>query len=318
MRIAIMGAGGIGGYFGARLLNAGEDVSFVGRGEHLRAIQQLGLQLRSPLGDMHLHPVRSTNSPAEIGPVDVVVFAVKLYDTESAAAATLPLVGPQTRVVTFQNGIDSISTIARFLPREQVVGGATFVSAYIDSPGVIVHAGGRTTTTMGGQNDNVVNAFKHACASAGGLEVEIVEDIESVLWWKFVILCAFSGATSLMRSGIGPIYDDPEARIFAEQLRDEGKAVAHAAGHPMPEGFEDTVTSIWRALPPHTKSSMAIDLLRGKPTELAWLSGRMHDLGKRLGVATPAHTAVYRGLHLHANGAVKSKAERDVHSGDTA
>lgn len=302
MRIAIMGAGGIGGYFGARLARAGEDVTFICRGEHLRVLRQQGLRLESPFGDIHLETVRASDSAAGTGHVEVVVFTVKLYDTESATTAILPLVGPKTRVITLQNGIDSVDALARFIPRDQVVGGATYISGYLDRPGVIVHPGGMTTTTIGGQDDAVIEAFRDACARAGHLDIKIVKDVESVLWFKFVVLSAFAGATSLMRSGIGPIIDDPEARVFVEQLRDEGMAIALAAGHPMPEGFQKQVSSIWSVLPPDTRSSMANDLMRGKRIELAWLSGRMHELGSKLRVPTPAHTAVYRALHLHANG----------------
>jgi 2-dehydropantoate 2-reductase len=309
MRVAIMGAGGIGGYFGARLANAGEEVSFIGRGAHLRAMQQDGLSIKSPLGDIHLTRVRATHSAADIGTVDVVVFAVKLYDIESAAAAISPIVGPRTRVITFQNGIDSMSILEQFFSKSQVVGGATYVSAYIDQPGHIVHLGSRTKSKVGGQGDPLVEKFEDACVNAGGLDIEIVEDINAALWAKFVTLSAFSGATSLMRSGVGPIMKDPESRIFVQQLLDEGMAVAAAAGHPMPAGFEAQVASIWGALPPHTKSSMANDLLRGKPIEVIWLSGRMHELGNRLGVPTPAHTAVFRALHLHAGGAREISAE---------
>jgi len=156
------------------------------------AMQQQGLRLKSPLGDIHLMPVRATENPADIGPVDVVVFAVKLYDIESASAAIMPLVGPNTRVVTFQNGIDSVNFLSRFVPWSQVVGGAAYVSAYIECPGVIVHAGGMTTATVGGHDDAMIKAFGDACMRAGGLEIKIVEDIEKEMWIKFVALSAFS------------------------------------------------------------------------------------------------------------------------------
>jgi 2-dehydropantoate 2-reductase len=141
MRIAMMGSGGIGGYLGARLAQGGEDVVFIARGAHLEAMRRSGLRLKSQLGDIALGRVRATETPGEIGAVDLVIFAVKLYDTESAAAAMVPLVGPATRVVTLQNGIDSVDTLARFVPRSQIVGGATYMSARLEGPGLIVHAG---------------------------------------------------------------------------------------------------------------------------------------------------------------------------------
>jgi 2-dehydropantoate 2-reductase len=303
MRIAIMGSGGIGGYVGAKLAQASEDVTFIARGSHLAAMQAQGLRVESPLGEIKLPHVSATDIPSEVGFVDVVIFAVKLYDSEAAAAAIIPLVGSATRVITLQNGIDSVATLAKYVPRPQIVPGATYLSASIKHPGVILHAHGNSKTILGGPNDPVVEALGSASARVVGLDIQIVDDIDHVLWAKFITVSAFSGATSLMRCGIGPIIADPESCLFLEQLRDEGMAVAAAAGHKMVEGYEEKATSLWKSFPAETKSSMAIDLGRGKPIEIAWLSGRIHALGKELAVMTPAHTAVYRALHLHATGA---------------
>jgi 2-dehydropantoate 2-reductase len=298
MRIAILGSGGVGGYLGARLAEAGEDVAFVARGANLEAMRREGLRLESPLGNVTLSQVAVTDTPADIGAVDIVVFAVKMYDGENAAAAAAKLVGPATRVLTFQNGIDITETLARFVPRSQVVGGATYVSAHLQAPGLVDHRGG-VRFTIGGRHDSTIEALLDASGRAVGVDLQAVDDIDQVLWTKFVTLCAFSGATSLMRAGIGPILADTESRLFIEQLRDEGTAVAAAAGHPMAEGYDEQAISLWRTFPPETQSSMAIDFARGKKTELAWLSGRMRELGEKLGVPTPAHTAVYRALQLH-------------------
>jgi 2-dehydropantoate 2-reductase len=306
MRIAMMGSGGIGGYLGARLAQGGEDVVFIARGAHLEAMRRSGLRLKSQLGDIVLPRLRATETPAEVGSVDIVIFAVKLYDTESAAAAMVPLVGPATRVVTLQNGIDSLDTLARFVPRSQIVGGATYMSARLEEPGLVVHAGNITQVVVGGPNDMMIEKWRGACLNAGGIDLETVEDIEQVLWNKFVTVSAFSGATSLMRAGAGPILGDPQSRMFLEQLRDEGVAVASAAGHPLPHDYPERTMSYWRKFPPETRSSMANDLAQGRPIELSWLSGRMHALGNELGVPTPAHTAVYRALHLYADGAPPS------------
>lgn len=219
MRIAMMGSGGIGGYIGAKLAQAGEDVTFIARGSHLAAMRDQGLCLESPLGGIKL------------------------------PTSTLPTRPP------------------------------------------------RSASLM----------FGSACSRAGGIEIQIVDDIEHVLWVKFITISAFSGATSLMRCGIGRIFADPESQTFLEQLRDEGVAVAAAAGHPMAEGYETQAISLWKSLPAETQSSMAFDLGKGKPIEIAWLSGRIHTLGNELGVMTPAHTAVYRALHLHAAGTQRSQ-----------
>lgn len=150
MKIAMMGSGGIGGYIGARLAEAGEDVTFIARGNHLAAMREKGLNVESPLGEIILPHVNATDTPSEVGFVDVVVFAVKLYDSEAAAAALVPLVGSATRVITLQNGIDSVATIAKYVPRPQIVPGATYLSASIKRPGVILHAHGNSKTILGG------------------------------------------------------------------------------------------------------------------------------------------------------------------------
>lgn len=305
MRIAIMGSGAIGGYLGARLAVTGHDITFVARGAHLAAMRSHGLKLESPLGNVNLSHIRATDTPGDVGHVDIVFFTVKLYDSETAAAAIVPMIGPETRVVTLQNGIDSVETLARLVPPSRVIGGAAYISGYIKQPGVIVHVGGATQFYIGGQRDPVIDALLTACIQAGNIGLQTVEDIDQALWTKFVTLCAFSGATSLLRSGIEPILTDPESRIFLDQLRDEGMAVAKAVGHPMQDGYEEHAVSVWQNLPPDTRSSMANDLLHGRPLELAWLSGRMHMLGSELGVPTPAHTAVYRALHLYAKGQTK-------------
>ncbi|WP_024927615.1 MULTISPECIES: ketopantoate reductase family protein [unclassified Mesorhizobium] len=302
MRIAMVGAGGIGGYVGARLAEAGGEVSFIARGAHLQAMRQSGLRIQSDIGNVFLPNVSVSDTPADIGPVDLVIFAVKLYDSEKAAAALGPLIGGKTRVVTLQNGIDGVGILRRHVQADRVIGGATYLSAFINQPGEVVHAGGLPHILTGGHRDPLIKDLQALCDRAIGLELKPVADIDDVLWEKFVTLAAFSGGTSLMRSGIGPILDDPEARIFIEQLRDEGMAVAAAAGHPMAEGFEGRVIIRWTAFPPHIKSSMANDLERGKPIEVAWLSGRMHELGIKFHIATPAHTAVFRALHLYEAG----------------
>ena len=191
MRIAMMGSGGIGGYIGARLSLAGEDVAFVARGAHLDAIRSQGLQLASPIGDITLPLVVATDSPADIGVVDIVVFAVKLYDSVTAAKAVLPLVGPNTRIVTLQNGIDSVETLSRFVPRRQVAGGAIYVSAYLDRPGLIVHAGGHSDMIVGGAGDSGIEALRAACDRVDGIDMQTVQNVDPILWTKFVTLSAF-------------------------------------------------------------------------------------------------------------------------------
>jgi 2-dehydropantoate 2-reductase len=297
-----MGSGGIGGLIGARLIEMGADVSFVARGAHLQAMREQGLTVRSAQGDLVLPKVTVSESTAEIGAVDLVIFAVKTYDGEKAAASLGPLMMRSTRVVTLQNGIDSVEMLGRHVSTDQVVGGATYLSAFVSRPGEIVDAGGLPRVLIGGYHDPVIRAFEEIGARAKSLGIRSIEDIDNVLWEKFVILCAFSGGTALTRASIGAIRTDSEAHFFIEQLRDEGVSVALAAGYPLPEDFAPRTREIWARLAPETRSSMAIDLDRGKPIEVAWLSGRMHELGARYGVPTPGHSAVYRALRLHALG----------------
>jgi len=302
MRIAMMGSGGIGGLIGARLSEMGADVSFIARGAHLQAMREKGLTVHSAQGYVVIPKVTVCESTADVGVADVVIFAVKTYDGEKAAQSLSPLMKWSTRVVTLQNGIDSVEMLGRHVFPDQVVGGATYLSAFISKPGEIVHAGGLQQILIGGYHDPVIREFESTSARARGLGFRSIEDIDNVLWEKFVTLSAFSGGTAIMRSGIGPILADLEARFFIDQLRHEGMSVASAAGHPMPDDFIERSNKAWTVLPPETKSSMANDLERGKPIEVAWLSGRMHELGTKLGVPTPGHTAVYRALHVHASG----------------
>jgi 2-dehydropantoate 2-reductase len=303
MRIAIMGSGGVGAYVGARLLAAGEDVGFIARGAHLQAMRDDGLRLEGPDHPLHIKPVKATDDPAELAPADVVVFSVKLWDTAEASRAIVPLVGPETRVITLQNGIDSVAMISRELTMGKVVGGSIYVSAVIDRPGVIRSPGGFHRIVVDAcRGDPVIAAFCAACNRAEALAAQATDDFEVALWQKFIGLCGVSGSTSLMRSSMGPILANPETRAFQRQLLDEGLALAKAAGKAVPPEFPDTMMAAIESMPKSFRSSMAEDLERGKPLELPWLSGRMHRLGIELGVPTPGHTAVYRALVLHEQG----------------
>jgi 2-dehydropantoate 2-reductase len=303
MRIAIMGSGGVGAYVGARLQAAGETVVFIARGAHLQAMQRDGLRLQGPIAPLHLATVAATDDPSTVGPVDLVVFAVKLWDTAEAARAMAPMVGPETRVLTLQNGIDSVALIARELPAARVRGGVIYVSAVIDRPGVIRSPGGlHTIVADAADGDPVLRAFAAACERAEGLDAKLSDSIDLTIWEKFVALSALAATTSLLRSSMGPILADPETRALQRQLIEEGVAVGRAAGHALRDGLVDEIMARMAAFPPSFRSSMSEDLERGRPLELRWLSGRVHGLGLELGVPTPAHTAAYRGLLLYEHG----------------
>jgi 2-dehydropantoate 2-reductase len=303
MRIAIMGSGGVGAYVGGRLAAAGEDVSFVARGAHLAALRVDGLRIESPADALHLPRVAATDDPAEIGPVDLIVFAVKLGDTEDAARALAPMIGPGTRVLTLQNGIDSVAMISSQVGGATVLGGVIYVSAVIDRPGTIRSPGGvHAIVVDAAHGDPVIAAFVAACARATALDAKATDDIGAALWEKFIALTSLSAATSLLRAPMGPILANPETRILQRQLVDEALAVGRAAGFAMADGFADAVMNRLAAMPPSFRSSMSEDLERGKPLELRWLSGRIHALGLELGVPTPAHSTAFRGLVLHEAG----------------
>jgi 2-dehydropantoate 2-reductase len=309
MRIAIMGSGGVGAYVGARLQAAGETVAFIARGAHLEAMRRDGLRLEGPVAPLHLPSVTATDDPSAVGPVDLVVFAVKLWDTAAAARAMAPMVGADTRVLTLQNGIDSVALISRELPAARVRGGVIYVSAVIDRPGVIRSPGGlHTIVADAAGGDPVMAAFAAASARAEGLDAKLTETIDLTIWEKFVALSALAATTSLLRSSMGPILAHPETCAMQRQLVEEGVAVARAAGHPLRDGLVDEILARMASFPGSFRSSMSEDLERGKPLELGWLSGRVHRLGLELGVPTPAHTAAYRGLVLYEQGAAAGVA----------
>jgi 2-dehydropantoate 2-reductase len=303
LKIAIMGSGGIGGYFGARLQNGGADVTFIARGEHLKAMQQNGLALEGA-NPLHLPKVKATDDPSTIGPVDLVLFCVKLRDTESAARTIKPILKEGSAVISLQNGVQKDEMLAPIAGRGALLGGAAYIGVAIARPGVI-----RKTGTMErlafGEYDNKVSAraqaFLDAC-KAGGINAEIPPDITLELWQKFVFLTAMSSVTASMRATIGPIRANPLTRQFALDVMREVVAVGRAHGVALPEDFADKRISGVDALAPEMQASMALDLQQGKPLELPWLAGAVVDLGAKKGVPTPCCRAVRDILILHVDG----------------
>jgi 2-dehydropantoate 2-reductase len=304
MRVAVMGTGGVGGYFGGRLAAAGEDVSFIARGAHLEAMRQRGLAICSALGDATIMPCRASDDPAAIGPVDIVIFTVKLYDTEAAAKAIRPLIAPDTGVVTFQNGIAGPEVLARKLGPERVVGGVAKIAAVIAEPGVIRHTGAMAELTFG-ELDGSASARVAALAAAleaAGVQHSVSGDIRREIWDKMVFLSTFAGLTSLLRLPIGPIRGDPETRGLLRDGLAEALAVARAADVDLPVDLVDEILARIDRLPFEMKSSMLQDLEGGRRLEFAWLSGTLARMGRDLGVATPVHALIATALKLHAAG----------------
>ncbi len=305
MRIAIMATGAVGGYFGARLAAAGHEVHFIARGTQLDAIRKNGLKIESTLGNLHLKDVKATDDPARVGPVDAVLFAVKLWDTEKAATLARPMVGAETRVVTFQNGVDSVERLAPILGRDNVVGGIAFIATVIAAPGVISHTSPFARLRAGridGKADTVLARFIEA-GQAAGIDIEQSQDINVDRWKKFVFLSSLAGATAAMRASLDQILGDTDTRALFGNLLREVIAVARAKQVALPDNFFDEQMKFAEAAQPGFKASMAHDLERGNRLELDWLTGTVVRAGRELKVPVPASEAVYAVLKLHRMGA---------------
>jgi 2-dehydropantoate 2-reductase len=275
----------------------------VARGAHLKAMQTEGLRLDSPKGDLHLKTVTATDDPKTIGNVDVVFFTVKLYDTERAAALLPPLVGPDTAVVSFQNGVDSVPTLTKAVGREHTAGGTAYIAAVIDEPGVIRHTANDRLTfgELDGTRSPRLERLLDACLAAG-IQARLSEQIDADIWAKFVWLSVFSGVTAVTRLPVGPIRDDADLMAMCQAAGMETMAVARAKGIALPTKVYDDMVAGFQALPPQAKSSMLEDLERGRPLELPWLSGAVVRIGSELDVPTPTHRFMATVLGPHVQG----------------
>lgn len=304
MRIAVMGTGGVGGYFGTRLALGGCDVGFIARGRHLDAIRQRGLKVESPLGEMHLATPRATDDPDDIGPVDLILFGVKLWDTEVAARAVTPLIGPETAVVSLQNGVRKDDILRNILGERAVMGGACYIAAQITEPGVIRHSGTMQKLVFGeydGKRSPRAEALLDACRKAG-IEAEVSQDIRRTIWEKFVFLVGLSGLTTCVRKPIGPIRSNARTRALLHDAMREVVAVGRAQGVQLAENFADDRLAFGDSLPATMTSSMHNDLERGNRLEVDGLSGDVVERGRAAGVPTPVNRAIYDILILHAAG----------------
>ena len=305
MKIAMMGAGGVGGFFGGRLARAGYDVTFIARGSHLKAMRENGLTIENEAqGDIHVPNVKATADAASIGPVDLVVLSVKLWDTEAAAATIAPLVGPNTGILSLQNGVIKDDILRRHFGPERVMGGVGYVATHIARPGVIRQVGTMQRVIVGEYDGRVSPRarFLHEALAASGVRSELAPDIRRALWEKYVFLVGLSGSTTTMRRPIGAIRAEAHARAFLHDLMRETVEVGRAHGVALPEGYADDRLAFADGLPADMTSSMHHDLERGNPLEVDWLSGGVVQLGEAAGVATPANRAVRDILALHAKG----------------
>ena len=304
MKIAVMAAGGVGGYLAARLGAAGSDVAVLARGRHLEAIRAGGLKLASTFGDASCKPRIATDDPAAIGPVDIVVFAVKLPDMEAAAKACKPLLGPDTAVIPFVNGVEAPDVLARILGERHAAIGCCYISTTIAEPGLIRESGGFARFLFGelnGKQSPRMEAFR-AALKAANVETPAADDMRVELWRKFVFLGALAGMTAARRGTVGPMREDPQAFAVFRRALEEIAAVGRAKGVALPADVVDAHAKFVAGMGPGVRASQAVDLEAGRPLELEWLSGAVVRLGAEAGVDTPVHATLRAVLAPFAAG----------------
>jgi 2-dehydropantoate 2-reductase len=305
MKYVVVGAGGVGGYFGARLAADGNEVAFLARGAHAEAMRRDGLTVKSPLGDLHIDKPDVPASLADIGFADVVLFCVKLWDIDAAAAQIKPLLAHDTAVIPVQNGVTACDRLAELIGPRHVMGGVARISAVIESPGVIRH-NAPLAQLIFGERDGAASwrqdAISAACQSAG-IEHTVSKAIDRNIWEKFVFLAPVAGAACFYRMPVGEIVADEDRRALLAALMRETAAVGRAAGVALDDGLVERALAQAAAFPPAAKPSMLVDLERGRRLELDWLTGQVVRLGRERDVATPASAKVYEALRPYANGA---------------
>ena len=298
MRIAVFGAGGVGGYFGARLMQAGEEVAFVARGKHLEAMRTRGLKLRSILGDVHLTEVEVSDDPEDIGPVDVVLLAVKTWQLEGAVARMAALLGEQTFVVPLQNGVEAASIVADHIGEHRVLGGVCKIISHLGEPGEIVHVGatpwiafGERVSDGGDRAQRLLAMFQNANVAA-----EISDDIEAAIWEKLLFVASVGGVGAVTRAPIGVVRDLPETRALLVSAMSEVQALAYALGVSVSETAATDALRFVDSLPAAGTSSLQRDIVAGRRSELDAWSGAVMRLGEQAGVPTPVHAYCYGSL----------------------
>jgi 2-dehydropantoate 2-reductase len=304
MRIVVMGPGGVGGYFGARLAAAGNDVTFVARGAHLEAMRRNGLRLDSELGNLHLNPVKAVADAREIATADAVMFAVKMRDTESAAESLRGLAGGGASIFTFQNGVESGARIGRIVGPDKVVQGAARIATHVAEPGVIKQIGNFAVLEFGEMDGSAsarVGAFHAACSTAG-ITAKVSDNISRTLWTKFAFLAPLSGMTALTRGPIGPVRATPKSRALLEAAVAEAVAVGVATKAGLAAEDAARTMQFIDGLPAQMTSSMCHDLLAGKPIEVDGLSGAVARLAQEHGLAAPTNAFIAAALAPFVDG----------------
>ena len=305
MKFAILGAGAVGGYFGARLAEAGEDVTFMARGAHLEAIRSTGLRIESENGEAHIHPAQASDDPAEVGPVDYVLFAVKLFQTEETAEFAKPLVGPNTTLVALQNGVECANVLSAVHGKEKVLNGTSYIAAVIAEPGLIRQTGTFASFAFGEQDGTMSDRGQRLkeAADKAGLNPTYSSNVESLVWMKFLLIATMSSITTSTRKPIGELRDDPDIRPVIVASLEESIAVGRAMGVDLPEDAMEQQLKRIADFPGAMVASMYHDLHANKPTELEWMSGAVRRFGKQCGIPTPTHDAFYAILKPYRDGA---------------
>lgn len=306
MRIAMMGSGGVGGFFGGRLAKAGHDVSFIARGAHLAAIRANGITIENQAqGNLYVPNVRVTDDPASLEPVDLVIFSPKLWDSEAAAKQVKPIVGPDTAVLSLQNGVIKDELMRKAFGEKAVMGGVCYVASHISRPGVIEQTGTMQRIVVGEYDGRKSKRAEelHAALASSGVAAELSDDVRRSIWEKYVFLVGLSATTASMRMRLGPIRSNPRTRAFLHDLMKEVVAVGRAHGVNLPADYADNRLAFGDTLPADMTSSMHHDLDKGSRLEVDWLSGGVVRLGAEKGVPTPCNRAVCDILALHSDGA---------------
>ena len=298
MKILIMGTGGVGGYYGGLLARQGNAVTFISRGAHLYAIRHEGLKVKSVHGDFTVFPADATEDPANVDPVDLILFCVKTYSTDEAAQAIRPVVGPQTAVLSLQNGVDAAERIGKVVGAEHVIGGATWLSSAVEAPGVIKQISQFQRIVIGelagSRSARIQSIFE--VLNSTGVTVEISEDIQKILWTKFVFISAASAFGSLTRLPMGAYRSVPETRRLISGIMQEVEALARAQGIPLDPDVVQKSLEFMDSAAPHIKPSMQLDVESGHRTELESMVGVIGRKGRELGVPTPMADFVYGSL----------------------
>ncbi len=302
MRFLVVGAGGVGGYFGARLAADGNEVTFVARGAHATAMAEKGLTVLSPRGDVTITDPQLLGDPREAGIFDVALLCTKLWDLAEAARLIKPLLAIDSAVVPLQNGVTAEETVAEELGRQRVIGGVAYIAATIAEPGVIRHTGDFAALTFGeldGSDSWRVESL-HAACQAAGIDAKPTTRIEEKIWEKFIFLAPLAGATAYFRSDVGGLRDDPKRRQFFEELVEEVTAVARAKGITFKRQIVEHTIAVFKKLPSSVKSSMLHDLEQSRPLELNWLNGEVVRQGRDLGITCPRNCEVFEALRASA------------------